>query len=78
MNLPDSRSARGSKAFDDVVEAAADELGRISKGLRSVRLRGSGEPPGTGMEADCTFHIGEPAGRYRAASGKGKPPPRRS
>ena len=72
MNLPDSRSGRGSKAFDDVVEAAADELGRISKGLPSVRLRGSGEPPGTGMEADCTFPIGERAERYRAASPKGE------
>ena len=72
MNLPDSRSGRGSKAFDDIVEAAADELGRVSKGLRSVRLRGSGEPPGTGMEPDCTFYIGERAERYRAASRKGE------
>jgi len=47
--------------FDDVVETAADGVGRVSKGLRSVRLRGRGEPPGTGMEPDCTFYIGERA-----------------
>ena len=29
-----------TKIFDDVVETAADGLGHISKGLRSVRLRG--------------------------------------
>ena len=48
-----------AKIFDDIVETAADGLGQLSKGLRSVRLRGRGEPPGTGMEPDCTFCVGK-------------------
>ena len=55
------------RIFDDIVEIAADELGRRSKGLGSTRLRGGGEPPGTGMEPDCAFYIGERAERYREA-----------
>ena len=58
--------------FDDIVEVAADGFRRTSKKLRSVRLRGRGEPPGTGMEPDCTFYIGERAERYRAAAKKGE------
>ena len=58
--------------FDDIVETAADGLGRISKGLRSVRLRGRGEPPGTGMEPDCTFYVGERADGYWAAAEQGE------
>ena len=61
-----------TRAFDDIVETAADGLARISKKLGSVRLRGSGEPPGTGMEADCTFYVGERAERYQAASREGE------
>ena len=61
-----------SEIFDDIVDVAADGFHRTSKKLRSVRLRGSGEPPGTGMEPDCTFYIGERADRYRAASRKGE------
>ena len=61
-----------AEIFDDIVETAADGLARISKKLGSVRLRGSGEPPGTGMEADCTFYVGERAERYQAASAKGE------
>ena len=58
--------------FDDIVEVAADGFRRTSKKLRSVRLRGRGEPPGTGMEPDCTFYIGERAERYRAAAREGE------
>ena len=58
--------------FDDIVDIAADVLGRRSKGLRSVRLRGRGEPPGTGMEPDCTFYVGERAEGYRAAALEGE------
>ena len=61
-----------TKIFDDIVETAADGLGQLSKGLRSVRLRGRGEPPGTGMEPDCTFYVGERAERYRAAAREGE------
>ena len=53
--------------FDDIVDVSADVFGRPSNGLRSTRLRGRGEPPGTGMEPDCAFYIGERAERYRAA-----------
>ena len=58
--------------FDDIVEVAADGLRRTSKKLRSVRIRGRGEPPGTGMEPDCTFYVGERAERYRAAAREGE------
>ena len=53
--------------FDDIVDVSADVFGRPSNGLRSTRLRGRGEPPGTGMEPDCAFYIGERAERYREA-----------
>ena len=54
-----------SDIFGDIVDAAADALGCASKGLRSTRLRGRGEPPGTGMEPDCTFYVGERADGYQ-------------
>ena len=50
--------------FDDIVGAAASVLGRASAKLRSVRLRGKGEPPRTGMEPDCSFYLGERARAY--------------
>ena len=61
-----------SDIFDDIVDVAADRLGRASKGLRSTRLRGRGEPPGTGMEPDCTFYVGERADGYQAALMEGE------
>ena len=61
-----------SDIFDDIVDAAADALDRSSKGLRSTRLRGRGEPPGTGMEPDCTFYVGERADGYQAALMEGE------
>ena len=56
-----------SEILGEIVGSAADALGRVSKGLRSTRLRGSGEPPGTGMEPDCTFYLGDRADGYQAA-----------
>ena len=56
-----------SEIFDDIVDVAADVLGQASNRLRSTRLRGRGEPPGTGLEPDCTFYIGERADAYFAA-----------
>ena len=53
--------------FDDIVSAAASVLGRASKKLRSVRLRGEEEPRGTGMEPDCSFYVGERARAYLEA-----------
>ena len=61
-----------SRIFDDIVDEAADGLGRASKPLRSTRLRGRGEPPGTGMEPDCTFYVGERADDYQAALMEGE------
>ena len=61
-----------SDMFDDIVDVAADALGRSSKGLRSTRLRGRGEPPGTGMEPDCAFYVGERADGYQAALMEGE------
>ena len=58
--------------FDEIVDVAADRLGRVSKGLRSTRLRGRGEPPGTGMEPDCTFYIGERADGFLTALAEGE------
>ena len=57
--------------FDDIVDAAGSTLAGAAKKLRSLRLRGQGEPPGTGMEPDCAFYIGERARRYYAARGEG-------
>ena len=43
-----------------------------SKGLRTTRLRGRNDPPGTGMEPDCAFYVGERARCYRAALADGE------
>ena len=61
-----------ARIFDDIVEVVADGLGKKSKSLGSVRLRRRSEPPGTGMEADCTFYVGERVERYRAETMKGE------
>ena len=53
--------------FVDIVDIATEAFGRPSKGLLTTRLRGRGEPPGTGMEPDCAFYVGERAKGYRAA-----------
>ena len=54
--------------FDDIVDAAAS----VSKRLRSTRVRGRDEPPGTGMEPDCAFYLDGRARGYRAALLEGK------
>ena len=61
-----------SKILDDVVDAAGSAIAGAAKGIRSTRLRGRGEPPGTGMEPDCTFYVGERAKGYYAALAKGE------
>ena len=50
--------------LDDIVDIAGSIITRGAKGLRSTRLRGRGEPPGTGMEPDCAFYVGERARGY--------------
>ena len=51
----------------EIVGMAADAFGRTSKGIRSTRLRPPGDPPGTGLEPDCAFYVGERAEQYRLA-----------
>ena len=61
-----------AEVIDHIVEAAADTVGRRWKALRSTRLRREGEPPGTGMEADCAFYVGERADAFRVAFAEGE------
>ena len=56
-----------TKIFDDIVDAAGSAIAGATKGIRSTRLRGRDEPPGTGMEPDCAFYVGERARGYYAA-----------
>ena len=58
--------------LDDVVDAAGSLIAGSTKGLRSTRLRGQDDPPGTGMEPDCAFYVGERARAYYAARDEGK------
>ena len=58
--------------LDDVIDAAASAITGAAKGLRSTRLRRPGDPPGTGLEADCAFYVGERARGYRAARADGE------
>ncbi len=53
--------------FDDIVDVAGGALAGIAKKLRSPRIRRRSEPPGTGMEPDCAFYVGERAKGYYAA-----------
>ena len=60
-----------TEILDRIVDAAGSAVSDAVKGLRSTRLRGPGEPPGTGMEPDCAFYVGERAKGYYAARGGG-------
>ena len=60
-----------SGILDHVVSAAGSVITGAAKGIRSTRLRGRGEPPGTGMEPDCAFYVGERARGYFAARAEG-------
>ena len=57
--------------LDSIVDAAGSLIAGATKGLRSTRLRGRDEPPGTGMEPDCAFYVGNRARDYFAALGEG-------
>ena len=57
--------------LDNFVDTAGSLIAGATKGLRSTRLRGLGEPPGTGMEPDCAFYVGDRAREYFAALGEG-------
>ena len=60
-----------ARIFDDIVDIAADTLRRASSDVRSTRLRRRDEPPGTGMEPDCAFYVGERADRISRRSDGG-------
>ena len=57
--------------FQDIVEGAANTFGRPARGLRHTRLRRAGDPPGTGVEADGAFYVGDRASAYRDAFAEG-------
>ena len=61
-----------ARALDHVVDIAASALTGAVKGLLSARLREPGAPPGTGMEPDCAFYVGQKARAYRDALAAGK------
>ena len=61
-----------SEILSDIVDIASDTLRRTSKGIRSTRLRRPDDPPGTGLEPDCAFYVGEQAEGYRAALREGE------
>ena len=61
-----------SEVFGHIVDAAGSAITGAAKGIRSTRLQGRGEPPGTGMEPDCAFYVGERARGYYAALAEGE------
>ena len=61
-----------SGILDDVVNIAGSVITGATKGIRSTRLRGRHEPPGTGLEPDSGFYVGERARSYFAARGEGR------
>ena len=69
---PSGLHERLTRIFDDIVDAAGSALAGASDKLGSLRLRGRGEPPNTGMEPDCAFYVGERARGYYAACDEGE------
>ena len=53
--------------LEHLVDAAASAFAGAARGLRHTRLRGPDDPPGTGMEPDCAFYIGDRARAFREA-----------
>ena len=53
--------------LDSIADHAASLLTGAAKGLRHTRLRRRSDPPGTGMEPDCAFYVGQRARDFRAA-----------
>ena len=60
-----------TELVDKIVDVAGSTLTGAVSGLRHTRLRGQGEPPGTGMEPDGAFYVGERARGYFAALREG-------
>ena len=59
-------------ALEDLVDVAASAFAGASRGLRHTRLRGPDDPPGTGMEPDCAFYVGDRARGLREALREGE------
>ena len=57
--------------FDDIVDLAGEGFATAVGKLRSPRLRGEGDPSGTGMEPDCAFYVGDAALSYLDALAEG-------
>ena len=62
-----------TELVDKVVDVAGSTLTGAVSGIRHTRLRGQGEPRGTGMEPDGAFYVGERARGYFAACREGDP-----
>ncbi len=60
-----------TELVDRVVDVAGSALAGAARGIRSTRLRGPSEPPGTGLEPDGAFYLGERAMGYFAACREG-------
>ena len=60
-----------TELLNDIVEIAGEKLAGTVRRLRSTRLRQRGDPPGTGMEPDCAFYLGEHARNFRTAYAEG-------
>ncbi len=56
-----------AEILGQLVDAVGSIVTGASKGLRDARLRGPADPPGTGLEPDCAFYVGDRARAYRAA-----------
>lgn len=60
-----------SGTLDDIVDIAGSIVTGASRGLRHSRLRGPGEPAGTGIEPDGSYYLGERVSGYIAALTEG-------
>ena len=61
-----------TRILDHVVDVAGSALTGAVHGLLATRLRRPSEPPGTGMEPDCAFYVGERARGFYAALDEGR------
>ncbi len=52
------------KLIEDVVDQASDALGQFSESFRATRYRAPSDPPGTGLEPDCSFIVGDKVEGY--------------
>ena len=72
LMAPSFRHEDLSEIIGNVVDDVGDAITSATKGIRSTRLRGRGEPPGTGMEPDCAFYVGERARGFYVARAEGE------